>query len=66
MKVIVNGHSSEANEINVSIPQSSLIGPTLFLLYAKNWLVILNTSKNKLEMFHHQYHHQQTLNFQLS
>lgn len=36
MKVTVNGQSSEVHEINASVPQESIFGPTLFLFCSNN------------------------------
>ena len=33
LKVVVNGQSSDAHPINAGVPQGSLLGPTLFLLF---------------------------------
>jgi hypothetical protein len=33
LKVVVNGQSSEAQNINAGVPQGSLLGPTLFLVF---------------------------------
>ena len=33
LKVVINGQTSEAYKINADVPQGSLLGPTLFLIF---------------------------------
>ena len=42
--VVLDGKSSQENSVNARVPQSSILGPTLFLLYINDLLSVISLS----------------------